>query len=101
DFLHTVINLISGARVRVWVTMFQVSPSINRRGSKVARVIGAIKDAHKRGCDVRVLVHQSHNNKQISEKNNVLKKELERSGIPCRAYVGGGTLHMKVIIVDE
>lgn len=101
DFLHTVINLISGARVRVWVTMFQVSPSIHRRGSKVARVIGAIKEAHKRGCDVRVLVHQSLYNKQIGEKNNVLKKELEQSGIPCRAYAGGGTLHMKVILVDE
>ena len=92
DFLHTVLYLIAGANSRVWLTMFQVSSAINRRGSK---------EAHKRGCDVRVIVHQSLYNKQIGEKNNVLKKELERSGIPCRAYVGGGTLHMKVIIVDE
>lgn len=101
DFLHTVTNLISGANVCVWVTMFQVSLSSQRCGSNVARVIGAIKEAHKRGCDVKVIVHQSLYNKQIGEKNTVLKKELEQSRIPCRAYRGGGTLHMKVILVDE
>lgn len=101
DFLHTVLYLIAGANSRVWFTMFQVSSAINRRGSKVARIIEAISEAQKRGCDVRVIVHQSLYNKQIGEQNSVIKKQLEQLGIPCRGYAGGGALHMKVILVDE
>lgn len=100
DYLRHLVYLIDSSERSVWLTAFQASGHVVRKGSKAARLFKSVTDAWERGCDVRVLVHMPRFNKKIFGTNKGFINALQDKGIPYRLLLMGETLHAKMFILD-
>jgi len=88
DSLSTLINKIDSARQRAFVAMYTFTHP---------QIVDALKRAHKRGVDVRVLFDKD-SSRQTSK---IAYQACKRAKIPCGYRTRKGLLHYKTALIDS
>lgn len=91
-YFRDIIRKIDNANRRIWITNPYFVPD--------DKMIAAIKGAHKRGVDIRIIIPQKSDLKLFPLINSLYYRDLVKSGVKVYEYKLS-ILHAKMMIIDE
>jgi phosphatidylserine/phosphatidylglycerophosphate/cardiolipin synthase-like enzyme len=101
EYVTTIIRAIETSRTRVWASVFIIDSRFRTDiYYHVRAILAALRDAQRRGVDVRVLVGES-DTFEIRAANLAAVRLLGLFKIPARFIAGPKSSHVKYVVIDD
>jgi phosphatidylserine/phosphatidylglycerophosphate/cardiolipin synthase-like enzyme len=99
-FYDELIKCIDNSRLFIYSVQYQWKWNIHQRHSHVQRLGAAIEQARRRNVDVRVILHQESQNRNLTKINRVAGNYLSCLGCQVKMFPPSSFLHAKIWLID-
>lgn len=101
EYVPTICELIKNAKSNIKILMYHWGYYARQNDIPAQKITNALIASQHKGISVQVLLHCGSPGDNLKQKNLETHNNLRARNIDCKFYKSSGTMHAKLVIIDN